>query len=139
MIKKQNLRNVEFKLAPNRRIAELISGDALGSQAVTFRIVDMVPRSQQEQRYPHAHSDFEEAIFVLKGRGKVWVEGETMDVEEGDAILVPAGVVHMILNATEETLRLACFFPVRESVGNRTRADEAINPESIFGSDDKGP
>ena len=139
MIKKQNLRDVEIKLAPNRRIAELISGDVLGSQAVTFRIVDMVPRSQQEQRHPHSHQDFEEAIFVLNGRGKVWVEGETVDVEEGDAILVPAGVVHMILNATEEALRLACFFPVHEGVGSRTRAEEALNPESIISNDEKGP
>ncbi|OGO20675.1 MAG: hypothetical protein A2Z14_19110, partial [Chloroflexi bacterium RBG_16_48_8] len=125
MIKKQNLRDVEFQPAPNRMIAELISGESLGSQAVTLRIVDLVPRSQQKQRHPHAHQDFEEAIFVLKGEGKIWVEGQFMDIEEGDAIIIPAGVVHMTLNATETPLRLVCFFPVREGVGNRTRAEES--------------
>ncbi len=137
MIKKQNLRDVEFKPAPNRMIAELISGEALGSQAVTLRIVDIVPRSQQELRHPHAHQDFEEALFVLKGRGKIWVEGEFMDIEEGDAIIIPPGVVHMTLNALETPLRMICFFPVREGVGSRTRAEEAINPRSIFGDDEE--
>ena len=132
MIKKHNLRDVEFRSAPNRKIAELVSGDVLGSQNVTFRIVDIVPVSEQEQRRPHAHLDFEETIFVLGGRGKIWVEGESMDVEEGDALLIPAGVTHMILNATEDPLRLACFFPVREGVANRTRSEEFVNPTTIL-------
>jgi quercetin dioxygenase-like cupin family protein len=136
MIRKQNLRDVEFKPAPNRMIAELISAEALGSKAVTLRIVDIVPRSQQELRHPHAHQDFEEAIYVLDGKGKIWVEGEFMDIEEGDAILVPAGVVHMTVNAKEKPLRLVCFFPIREGVGNRTRAEETINPKSIFGDEE---
>jgi len=116
MIKKHNLRDVEFQPAPNRKIAE----------------------SEQVQRHPHAHQDFEEAIFILGGCGKIWVEGESMDVEEGDALLIPAGVVHMILNATEEPLRLACFLPVREGVANRTRSEDIVNPESIFGGSGEG-
>lgn len=137
MIKKHNLRDVEFQPAPNRKIAELISADALGSQNITFRVVEIVPLSEQEHRHPHSHQDFEEAIFVLSGRGKIWVEGDSMDVEEGDALLIPAGVMHMILNAKEEPLRLACFFPVRDGVANRTRAEEAVDPESVVGGDGK--
>jgi len=125
MIKKHNLRDVEFQPAPNRKIAELISGDVLGSQDITFRVVEMVPLSEQVQRHPHAHQDFEEAIFILGGCGKIWVEGES-------------GVVHMILNATEEPLRLACFFPVREGVANRTRSEDIVSPESIFGGSGEG-
>jgi len=138
VIKKQNLKDVEFRPAPNRMIAELISGEALGSQAVTLRIVDLVPRSQQEHRHPHTHQDFEEAIFVLNGRGKIWVEGEFMDIVEGDAIIIPPGIVHMTLNATETPLRLVCFFPVRDGVGNRTRAEQTIDPQVIFGEDERG-
>jgi mannose-6-phosphate isomerase-like protein (cupin superfamily) len=135
MIKKHNLRDVEFKPAPNRKIAELVSGDVLGSRNVTFRIVDIVPLSQQKLRHPHSHQDFEETIFILSGRGKIWAEGESMDVEEGDALLIPAGVVHMIMNTTEEPLRLACFFPVREGVANRTRAEESVDPKAILDDD----
>ena len=135
MIKKHNLRDVPFQPAPNRMIAELVSGEVLGSETVTFRIVDIVPLSQQALRHPHSHPDFEETIYVLSGRGKIWVEGESMDVEEGDALLIPAGVVHMIMNATERPLRLACFFPVREGVGNRTRAEESVDPKAIFGGE----
>jgi oxalate decarboxylase/phosphoglucose isomerase-like protein (cupin superfamily) len=56
-----------------------------------------------------------------------------MDVEEGNALLIPPSVVHMILNSTETPWSLACFFPVREGVDNRTRADEFVKPESIYG------
>jgi mannose-6-phosphate isomerase-like protein (cupin superfamily) len=132
MIKKHNLRDVDFRPAPNRMIAELVSGEVLGSKNVTFRIVDIVPLSEQKLRHPHAHQDFEETIFVLSGRGKIWFEGDSMDVEEEDALLIPAGVVHMIVNATEEPLRLACFFPVSDGVANRTRAEEAVDPNKIF-------
>jgi len=138
MIKKQNLRDVEFRPAANRKIAELISKDVLGAQNVTFRIVEIVPLSEQEERHPHSHQDFEEAIFVLSGRGKVWVEGESVDVEEGDALLIPAGVVHMLMNATEDPLRLACFFPVPDGVANRTRAKAPIHPGSILDDESQG-
>ncbi len=116
-VKKTSLKDVPFKTAPNRQIAELLSASASGAQGVTFRIVDLVPRSQQMPRRPHSHATFEETMYVLHGTGRLWAEGETYEMQEGDALLVPPGVYHAVVNLTEEPLRLACFFPVPENVG----------------------
>jgi quercetin dioxygenase-like cupin family protein len=117
VIQKRNLKDVPFRAAPNRRIAELVSARTGDSQGVTLRIVDMVPAPEQQPRHPHRHSTFEETIFVIKGEGRLWAEGELYAMVEGDAVVVPAGTFHMILNATPEPMRLACFFPIAESVG----------------------
>src|ERR1700704_1883655 len=39
----------------------------------------------------HYHRVTEEIYFVLKGQGKMEVDGETTHVRPGDAVLIPAG------------------------------------------------
>lgn len=125
-LKKSSVDDVGAWPAPNRHIRELFSGRTLGAQGVTFRVVDMLPASRQEPRRPHSHPDFEEVIFILSGQGRIWAEGEWLEVRAGDAVLVPPGVVHATFNTTEETLRLASFFPVAEGVDQRTRAAQYV-------------
>ncbi len=130
-VRKRSLNEVESRPAPNRKIREFFSSQTLGAKAVTFRVVDMLPVSQQEPRKPHAHPDFEEVIYVISGRGKFWVEGEWHNIKEGDALLVPAGVMHATFNTTDEPLRLASFFPVAEGVDQtRMRADVFVSLDS---------
>ncbi len=134
VIKKQNLKDVPFRPAPNRRIAELISASTVDAKGVTFRIVDIVPFSEQEPRHPHCHLTFEETMFVLKGEGRLWAEGALLKMVEGDALLVPAGVFHGVINVAEEPLRLACFFPLADGVGvdQQERKDILLVPEQII-------
>lgn len=96
--------------APCRTIRELISGAAGGARGVTLRIVEIHPATGCQRR-PHAHLDMEEVIYVLEGHGEMWVAGERLPVQTGDAVLVPAGVPHMTVNTGTQPLRLACFFP----------------------------
>lgn len=133
MIMKRNLADVGFRRAPNRKIAELLSGST-GSKQVTFRIVVLSPASEQEPRHPHRHAGFEETMYVLKGEGRLWVEGQVYRMREADALLVPPGLYHMVLNATEEPLRLACFFPIAEGVGvdQQERTDTTLIPAQIL-------
>lgn len=116
-VKIRNLSQIEFRQAPNRKIAELLSASASGAEQVTFRIVDMDPLAEQKPRHPHCHLTFEETMFVLEGEGRLWVEGELYTMVRGDALLVPRGLYHIVMNATEIPLRLACFFPVPDGVG----------------------
>ncbi len=134
VIKKQNLKDVPFHPAPNRQIAELISASTVDAKGVTFRIVDIVPFSEQEPRHPHCHPTFEETMFVLKGAGCLWAEGELFRLVEGDALLVPAGVFHGVINVAEDPLRLACFFPLADGVGvdQQERKDILLVPEQII-------
>lgn len=128
-IKKRSLNELEFKSLPNRVFGEVFSATMFNAAGVTFRVVDLVPISQQQPRRPHWHEGFEEVIYVLQGRGRMWAEGEWHEVEAGDAILVPARVVHATFNLTDEPLRLLCFFP-RPEIEPFSFAGEYLTLES---------
>jgi quercetin dioxygenase-like cupin family protein len=51
----------------------------------------------QDQK-PHAHDDQDKIYFVLDGRGRVTLGGDTETLEPGEAIVAAAGVSHGIAN-----------------------------------------
>ena len=63
-----------------------------------------VPSGTSTQRHHHRLS--EEFYFILEGRGKMEIDGETREVVLGDAILIPPGAWHTI--TAHETLRFLC-------------------------------
>ena len=134
-IQRRNIKEVQFAAAPNRKIAELFSASASGARGVTFRIVEMAPASEQEARHPHCHLTFEETMLVLSGEGRLWTEDGLVEMKTGDALLIPAGLFHLVINTTEEPLRLACFFPVADGVGidQQERTDVLLEPKRIVG------
>jgi mannose-6-phosphate isomerase-like protein (cupin superfamily) len=56
----------------------------------------------------HYHRATEEIYFVLKGSGRMEVDGETRMVRPGDAILIPAGAWHTLENNGTSELRVLC-------------------------------
>jgi len=54
----------------------------------------------------HYHKLSEEFYFILEGRGRMEIDGETKKVEPGDAVLIPAGAWHTI--AADESLKFLC-------------------------------
>lgn len=50
----------------------------------------------------HRHPNGEQVFFFLKGNGKMSVEEETFDVNEGSTIFVKAGKWHEITNGSSE-------------------------------------
>ena len=56
----------------------------------------------------HYHRASEEIYFVLKGQGKLEVDGETTHVRPGDAVLIPAGAWHQLENNGTSELRILC-------------------------------
>ena len=105
---------------PGRTALELVSGEK-GARAITLRLVEIpVPSPGETPRGPHQHSDFEECIYVLSGRGTTHADSGTYELRAGDALLVPPGEKHMTRNTGNEPLLLLCFFPVADiSLGTR--------------------
>jgi quercetin dioxygenase-like cupin family protein len=104
---------------PGRRSLEIVSGET-GSRAVTLRLVEIaVPRSGDKPRGRHFHSDTEECIYVLSGRGCTESESGDHMLKAGDTILIPPGEQHVTRNTGNEPLMLLCFFPTAR-VTNRT-------------------
>ena len=52
----------------------------------------------------HRHADHEQALYVVKGRGAVKLEGETADIREGDMVYVPTGAKHAVTNLDDNWL-----------------------------------
>jgi mannose-6-phosphate isomerase-like protein (cupin superfamily) len=56
----------------------------------------------------HYHRVTEEIYFVLKGQGRMEVDGEVTFVRPGDAVLIPAGAWHQLENNGTSELRILC-------------------------------
>lgn len=53
---------------------------------------------------PHAHDDHEEVFVIVGGRGAVRFGDEVLPVREGDAIYVPIGTTHGLINDSDDWL-----------------------------------
>ena len=56
----------------------------------------------------HYHRVTEEIYFVLKGQGKMVIDGETSQMRPGDAVLIPPGAWHTLENNGTSELRILC-------------------------------
>jgi mannose-6-phosphate isomerase-like protein (cupin superfamily) len=54
----------------------------------------------------HHHLETEEVYYLLEGRGRMTVGGETREVAAGDAIFIPRGATHALENTGDAPLRL---------------------------------
>jgi mannose-6-phosphate isomerase-like protein (cupin superfamily) len=60
----------------------------------------------------HYHCRTEEIYFILSGSGRMRLADEERDVGPGDAIAIPPGEVHQIVNTgTAELVLLCCCAP----------------------------
>lgn len=57
---------------------------------------------------PHHHVHTEEIYYLLEGRGRMTIDGDTRDVVSGDAIAIPPGAVHEITNIGADVLKFLC-------------------------------
>ncbi len=69
----------------------------LPSRAVSVSIGGILPGGRTRK---HRHT-YETIAFILKGKGYSVVEGQRVDWEEGDAVLVPRWTWHQHFNASE--------------------------------------
>jgi quercetin dioxygenase-like cupin family protein len=102
---------------PGRKAMELVSGER-GARGVTLRLVEIpVVKPGDELRATHQHSEFEECIYTLSGRGTTFADSGEYEMRPGDTLLMPAGEKHVTRNTGGEPLVLLCFFPVADTAG----------------------
>ncbi len=62
--------------------------------------------------YTHFHSNTHEVLGVFAGRAKIQFGGETgpvVDISRGDAVLIPAGVGHKQIEASEDFMCVGAY------------------------------
>jgi quercetin dioxygenase-like cupin family protein len=99
---------------PGRRAMEIVSGER-GARGVTLRLVEIpVVQPGDALRAAHHHSEFEECLYTLSGRGTTYADSGEYEMRPGDTLLMPAGEKHVTRNTGNEPLVLLCFFPVAD-------------------------
>jgi quercetin dioxygenase-like cupin family protein len=60
---------------------------------------------------PMHTNEVEHEQYVLRGRGRVVIGGETLHVEPNDVVYIPAGVPHSYDSVGEEPFEFICVVP----------------------------
>ncbi len=103
-------------------------GRALGLGRIGIHYEIMPPGGRSS--FPHAESDEEEFVLVLKGKPDVWIDGTLHQLVEGDAVAFPAGtgIAHSFLNNSSEDMHLLVLGEASKP-GNRL--NYPLNPERM--------
>jgi len=82
------------------------------------------------------HADRDQFFRVEKGKGEVWIDGHRSKIKNDDAIIVPAGARHNIVNTGEKPLRLYTLYAPpehRDGTVHATKADADAADEHFDG------
>lgn len=78
-----------------------------------------------EQIGEEVHADHDQFFRIEKGHGEAWIDGKRSKIKGDDAIIVPAGAKHNVINTGDEPLKLYTLYAPpqhRDGVVRKTRA-----------------
>ncbi|MPZ21375.1 MAG: cupin domain-containing protein [Luteitalea sp.] len=101
---------------PGRRLRWLVSDDSLSAEHCSVCVIRVAPG--EKVRPAHSHPNGEEVIYIIRGSGRVLVDGEVQTVAAGTAVLFPRGAVHMLHNTASEEMKVVCFFAPATNLDN---------------------
>ena len=90
-----------------RSTVQVAGGQGFCCDRIT-QFIGVIPQSRATQ---HHHS-YEEAIYILEGRGLVWAGDESCEFGTGTSIYLPVGAKHCLENPYSAPVRLlGVFYP----------------------------
>lgn len=112
---------LEFRDFPGRTTSDPFRGAGKGASTVRQVVIEHVP-----SRSPHLHPQSEEIVYVVAGRGRVWLDGVFHPVGPGSWYRIPPGTPHATLADAGERMALVCFFPHDDFASNIEELDLSI-------------
>jgi mannose-6-phosphate isomerase-like protein (cupin superfamily) len=88
------------------------------------------------------HRGHDQFFRVEKGKGEVWIDGDRTKIRRDDAIVVPAGANHNIVNTGSKSLKLYTLYAPpqhHDGVVRATKADAAASEEHFDGTTTESP
>jgi mannose-6-phosphate isomerase-like protein (cupin superfamily) len=82
------------------------------------------------------HQGNDQFFRVEKGRGEAWIDGKRSRISKEDAIFVPAGALHNIVNTGSKPLRFYTLYSPphhQDGIVRETRAEAISDPEHFDG------
>ena len=83
------------------------------------------------------HDDRDQFFRLEAGEGEVWIDGNRSRVKDDDAIIVPAGARHNVVNTGDTPLRLYTLYAPpehRDGTVHATKAEAAAAEEHFDGT-----
>ncbi|MBZ5621945.1 MAG: cupin domain-containing protein [Acidobacteriia bacterium] len=119
--------DVEELDLPGRHLRWLVSNERLNATHLSMCVIRVAPG--EKVRPAHSHPHGEEVIYIIRGSGRVMVDGAVDRVEAGTAVLFPQGKVHMLHNTGTEEMKVACFFAPPTNLDNYKFFEDVDFPE----------
>jgi mannose-6-phosphate isomerase-like protein (cupin superfamily) len=101
---------------PGRALRWLVTGANLKAEHLSVCVIRVAPG--ETVRPAHSHPNGEEVIYLIRGSGRVMVDGSIAPVKAGTAVLFPLGSVHMLQNSGDEEMKVICFFAPASDLSN---------------------
>ncbi|AYG96020.1 cupin domain-containing protein [Brevundimonas naejangsanensis] len=83
------------------------------------------------------HDDHDQFFRIEKGAGEVWIDGQRTAIKADDAIIVPAGARHNVVNTGEESLSLYTVYGPpdhKDGIVRATKAEAEASEEHFDGT-----
>lgn len=98
-------------MAPDGSEIRLLATRAQGATRASLSEVRLAPGAVS---HPVSHRSVEEIWYVIEGRGRVWrcppgAEADPVEVEPGDALVIPTGWRFQFQAAADTGLRFLCY------------------------------
>jgi mannose-6-phosphate isomerase-like protein (cupin superfamily) len=120
--------NIEKETENNENFRQVLY-TAKNSQLVVMRL------KPGEEIGEEVH-DLDQFIRIEEGKGKAVLSGVEYEIEDGWAVVVPAGVKHNILNLSDEEMKLYTIYSPpnhRDGVVHSTKAEAELDEEHFDG------
>lgn len=69
---------------------------------------------------PRHRHDYEHEVFIVSGRGTLFLAGKENPIRAGDVAYIPAEELHQFRAAPDESLRFLCLVPMSRNCGDPT-------------------
>ena len=99
-----------------------IAGDEEGAKNAFFGVLEIQPGA----RVPVHRDATEEYLYIVRGAGKITIDGKTTDIKEDFAIFMPAGAEVTFEATGTETVRAVQFF---SGQGPEAKYDSWVGPK----------
>lgn len=83
------------------------------------------------------HDDHDQFFRIEKGEGEVWIDGQRTKIKADDAIIVPAGARHNVVNTGDKKLKLYTVYGPpdhKDGIVRATKAEAEATEEHFDGA-----
>ena len=103
----------------NAKRVVLVDKDTVGAEDITFAYCKFEAKTATHKK--HTHTDAEEVIHILSGRGISGLEEEEVEMKQGDTMFVPRGAVHWFYNPFDQPVEMIFIYtrPTLHAAGYR--------------------